>query len=58
ATGAAYLAGIQAGLWKKDRITNNRKIEKRFTPDMPEALRTKLYKGWQKAIERTMKWID
>ncbi len=58
ATGAAYLAGIQAGLWKKDQITNNRKIEKRFTPNMPEALRTKLYKGWQKAIERTMKWID
>lgn len=58
ATGAAYLAGIQAGFWKKDQITNNRKIEKRFTPDMPEALRTKLYKGWQKAIERTMKWID
>jgi glycerol kinase len=58
ATGAAYLAGIQAGLWKKDQITNNRKIEKRFVSDMPEALRTKLYKGWQKAIERTMKWID
>jgi glycerol kinase len=58
ATGAAYLAGIQAGLWEKDQITNNRKIEKRFVPDMPEALRTKLYKGWKKAIERTMKWID
>jgi glycerol kinase len=58
ATGAAYLAGIQVGLWQKEQITNNRKIEKRFVPDMPEALRTKLYKGWQKAIERTMKWID
>lgn len=58
ATGAAYLAGIEAGLWKKGQITRNRKIERSFTPAMPEEERAKLYKGWKKAVERTMKWID
>jgi glycerol kinase len=58
ATGAAYLAGIEAGLWKKSQITSNRKIERSFTPAMPEEERAKLYNGWKKAVQRTMKWID
>ncbi len=58
ALGAAYLAGIQIGLWKKSDILKNRKIQKLFTPQMEEKTRTKLYRGWQKAVQRTMKWID
>ena len=58
ALGAAYLAGIQIGLWKKEDIMKNRKIQKRFTPVMEEQTRATLYKGWQKAVARTMKWID
>jgi glycerol kinase len=58
AMGAAYLAGIKVGLWKKEDIIKNRKIEKRFTPSMDESVRTKLYKGWLKAVERTKGWID
>ncbi len=58
ALGAAYLAGIQAGLWKKEDIVKNRKIQKRFTPQMETPLREKLYKGWQKAVERTKGWVD
>jgi glycerol kinase len=58
AMGAAYLAGIQIGLWKKEDIIRNRKIQKVFIPAMEESTRVKLYKGWQKAVERTMKWID
>jgi glycerol kinase len=58
ALGAAYLAGIQIGVWKKQDIINNRRIQKRFSPAMDEATRAKLYKGWQKAVERTMGWID
>ncbi|MBS1949828.1 MAG: Glycerol kinase [Cytophagales bacterium] len=56
AQGAAYLAGIQAGLWKKDDILKNRKIEKTFLPNMENAQRNKLYKGWLKAVERTKGW--
>lgn len=56
ALGAAYLAGIQVGLWKKENIIKNRKIEKQFIPEMEESQRSKLYKGWQKAVKRTMGW--
>jgi len=58
ALGAAYLAGIQIGLWKKDDIIRNRKIQKRFTPQMAEASRKQLYKGWLKAVERTKGWVE
>jgi glycerol kinase len=58
ALGAAYLAGIQIGLWKKEAIIKNRKIQKRFTPQMDETTRYKLYNGWLKAVERTKRWVD
>jgi glycerol kinase len=58
AMGAAYLAGIQIGLWKKDDIIRNRKIEKRFAPQMEEATRNGLYKKWLKAVERTKGWAN
>jgi glycerol kinase len=58
AMGAAYLAGIQAGLWKKSDIVKNRGIEKKFQPSMNKDVRERLYKGWKKAVERTMRWID
>ncbi|MGI8545632.1 MAG: glycerol kinase GlpK [Aridibacter sp.] len=56
ALGAAYLAGIIVGLWKKEDIINNRKIEKTFEPKLDDEKRTKLYKGWKKAVKRTMNW--
>lgn len=58
ASGAAYLAGIQTGLWKKDDIIRNRKIEQTFQPKMEEQTRSRLYQGWQKAVERAKGWIE
>jgi glycerol kinase len=58
AMGAAYFAGIQIGLWKKEDILANRKIQKCFKPEMNESVREKLYRGWQKAVKRTMGWVD
>ncbi|MEP6737651.1 MAG: glycerol kinase GlpK, partial [Chryseolinea sp.] len=58
AVGAAFLAGMSIGLWKKNDILVNRKIQKRFYPEMDESLRSKLYSGWQKAVKRSMHWID
>jgi glycerol kinase len=58
AVGAAYLAGIQIGLWKKDDIIKNRKIQKRFVPKMENTTREKLYNGWKKAVQRTIGWIE
>ena len=58
AMGAAYLAGIQIGLWKKEDIIRNRRIQKSFIPQMDEATRTKLYNGWKKAVKRSMNWVE
>lgn len=54
ALGAAYLAGLAVGFWdSKDEITNRWQLETEFTPQMSEEDRTKLYKGWKKAVEAT-----
>ena len=58
AMGAAYLAGIHAGIWKKEDIVRNRKIERVFRPQMSDSQRSKLYGGWLKAVERTKGWIE
>jgi glycerol kinase len=58
AMGAAYLAGIQIGLWKKEDIIRNRRIQKRFTPEMDTETRSRLYNGWKKAVKRSMRWAE
>jgi glycerol kinase len=58
ALGAAYLAGIGVGLWKKEQITKRRKVERRFVSSIDDEKRSRLYKGWLKAVERTKGWIE
>jgi glycerol kinase len=58
AMGAAYLAGIQIGLWKKENIVRNRRIQKTFISKMDEDTRVRLYNGWKKAVKRSMDWVD
>jgi glycerol kinase len=59
ALGAAYLAGLAVGLWKdKEEIEKNRQVDKVFNPQMDDATRKKLYKGWKKAVSRAMDWED
>lgn len=58
ALGAAYLAGMQVGIWRQEDIVANRKIQRRFEPAMDDATRVRLYKGWKKAVERTKGWAE
>lgn len=58
ALGAAYLAGLATGFWSIDDLTKSDLIDQSFTPDMDATERDTLYKGWQKAVERTMGWED
>ena len=58
ALGAAYLAGIGVGIWKKEDILKNRKLNKLFSPNFDNAKIERLYKGWQKAVSRTMNWEE
>ncbi len=57
ALGAAYMAGIERGLWKQEEILKNRRIDKVFRPAIDEEKRKKLLAGWKKAIERTRGWL-
>ena len=57
ALGAAYMAGIERGLWKQEEILKNRRIDKEFRPAIDEEKRKKLLAGWKKAIERTRGWL-
>ena len=56
ALGAAYLAGIAVGLWYQKDILINKRIDKKFIPTMKKEKIDKLYKGWKKAVKRTMNW--
>jgi glycerol kinase len=56
--GAAYLAGVGAGLWKSRDLSRHWKLERRFTPAMPSAAREAAYAGWRRAVERARGWIE
>lgn len=58
ALGAAFLAGIQAGLWKQDELKDIRRSETTFEPVMKESERDHKYRIWKKAVERTKNWIE
>ncbi len=58
AMGAALFAGIQVGIWNQHEIFARRKIQRSFVPTMTEEMRNKLYKGWKKAVKRTIGWVD
>jgi glycerol kinase len=57
ALGAAYLAGLAAGVWKHaDEIGHHWQVDRRFEPrmsaDQAESLRTR----WHEAVERSRHW--
>ena len=57
ALGAAYLAGLAVGFYSsKDDIKNSWIIDKEFKPNMEEAKRANLYKGWKRAVQRSLDW--
>ena len=54
ALGAAYLAGLHAGLYPGlDEFANMWKLDKRFEPQSEEAEREEKYAGWLDCIRRT-----
>ncbi len=53
ALGAAYLAGLGAGLFKNEKDISARWVlDRRFRPAMPKIERDRLYLGWKTAISR------
>ncbi|GAB6153272.1 glycerol kinase GlpK [Desulfosporosinus burensis] len=57
ALGAAFLAGLAVGFWKsKDELAMRWQLDRRFENSMDDAHRNKLYKGWKRAVTRSMDW--
>jgi glycerol kinase len=58
ALGAAYLAGLAVGFWKDQKeLAEKWAVDKSFKPDMVEEVRTEMYGGWKRAVERSRGWI-
>jgi glycerol kinase len=59
ALGAAYAAGLAVGFWSGlDELRKNWSIDRRWTPQMGDAEYENKYRNWQKAVERTLNWMD
>jgi glycerol kinase len=59
ALGAAYLAGLAVGYWKDTQeIAQNWALNRRFSPSMDESTRSRLYRGWQRAVKRVLGWEE
>jgi len=53
AAGAAFLAGLGAGMWRTpDEIEGIWREDRRFVPTMDAAERKRRYDGWRRAVER------
>jgi glycerol kinase len=47
------------GFWKSlDDLMENWQVDKRWRPQMEEPERARLYRTWQKAISRSLDWVD
>ncbi len=59
ALGAAYAAGLAAGVWKDlDALRQNWGVDRVFTPQWDEARREAGYRGWLRAVERARGWLQ
>jgi glycerol kinase len=59
ALGAAYAAGLATGFWQNpDELRQNWHEDKRWTPQISEDDRAAGYAGWQKAVQRTLDWVE
>ena len=59
ALGAAYAAGLAVGFWKDEQeLRANWQEDRRWSPNWSEEQRESGYAGWQKAVKRTLDWVD
>jgi len=57
ALGAAYLAGLAAGVWRdRSEIQAQWRIDTTFHPRLPADTREAMLAGWRRAVERARDW--
>jgi glycerol kinase len=56
--GAAYLAGLGAGVWSStDELAGAWRLDREFAPN-PEAAWDDSYRDWRRAVERALRWAE
>jgi glycerol kinase len=59
ALGAAYAAGLATGFWKNlTELRSNWKADRHWEPKWSADQRDASYRGWKKAVERTLGWVE
>ena len=59
ALGAAYAAGLAVGFWdNSEEVCANWSENRRWMPGRDDRARTEGYARWQKAVARSLGWID
>jgi glycerol kinase len=59
ALGAAYAAGLAVGFWNSTQeLVGNWNEARRWQPEWDQARREKAYRGWKKAVSRTLDWVE
>lgn len=57
ALGAAFLAGLAVGIWKKkSELSSIWQLDRKFVPKMEPVLRKKLLQTWDRALDRAKNW--
>jgi glycerol kinase len=57
ALGAAFLAGLGAGLWKEADLADLWKLDREFEPAMSRDQADSLQAEWRRAVERSRNWL-
>jgi glycerol kinase len=59
ALGAAYAAGLAAGVWTDlESLRQHWKADRQWEPQWSEDQREHAYAGWRRAVERSFDWVD
>ncbi|MDR7492534.1 MAG: glycerol kinase GlpK [Armatimonadota bacterium] len=59
ALGAAYLAGLAAGLWARpEDVRAHWQVDRTFEPRWSADRREAAYRGWRRAVERARGWVE
>ncbi len=59
ALGAAYFAGLAVGVWKGlADLRQNWQMDRQWEPEWTADRREAAYRGWSKAVERSLNWVE
>ena len=57
--GAAFAAGLAVRVWEDlNEISKMWRADTTWKPNMPPTERERCWKGWNKAVERSLNWLD